>query len=226
MRLFLLSVLVFLLSSPALTGQRSSELGLFLTSTDYLGDLSRDIPGIEDLGWGVGFTAKYMFNRHSGVRVFIGYLDFYGSDLTVPRNADRGWETDFGLLEASIGYEYHPFGEGRYNLVNVFNKFQLSPYGYIGIGTAMGDAEVFVSAADMGKFPEEADRDLFVCLPIGGGVRFDISEYAIITLDIGVRAVFSDYLDGISQGSDRNDWYGVGGLTFSILLDGEMDRNL
>jgi len=206
--------------------QSSSELGLLFTTTDYMGDLSRKIPGFEDLGWGVGFTAKYMLDKRQGFKFFIGYLDFTGSDLTVPRNSDRGWETEFGILEASFSFEYHPFGRGRYNFVNVFNKHQLSPFFYIGLGVAMGDAEVFVPSVDQGKFPEEADRDLFPSMPIGCGLRYDLAEQAILTLDMGVRPVFSDYLDGISQGSDRNDWYSTAGISITILLHGEPDREI
>ncbi len=219
----LLSFLCLCASLP-LSSQSSSEIGLFFSTTDYLGDLSRKVPGREDFGWGIGVNARYMVDPNMGVKFYMGYKDFTGSDRTVPRNADRGWETAFGLMEVSVSFEYHPFGRGRYNFVNVFNRYQLSPFFYLGVGAAMGDAEVFVPATDEGKFPEEADRDVFVALPMGGGLRFDLSEFCILTADFGFRAVFSDYLDGISQGSDRNDWYFTGGLSVSILLHGEPEK--
>ncbi len=210
--------------TPVFT-QSSSEVGILFGATDYLGDLSERFPGSEDLSWGVGFTGRYMVNRKFGVKGFVGYFNFTGSDQTVSGNRERGWETDFRLIETSLNLEYHPFGSARYNLIGHFNRFQLSPFVYVGLGATMGEAELALGELENEQAPRQRSQETFMIVPIGGGLRFDLARYAIVTLDVGMRGAFSDYLDGLSAGAEENnDWYAVGGLSVSFLIHGESAR--
>ncbi|HMQ49535.1 MAG TPA: DUF6089 family protein [Saprospiraceae bacterium] len=221
-KFLLLLLLILPLSNRA---QSSGEVGFLVGGTDYLGDVSRDFPQWADVGLSFGATGRYMFDPKFGVKLFFGYLQLKGSDRNVlPR---RGWETQFGLFEVTASFEYHPFGKARKTIFNEFRKGQFSPYVFAGGGIASADADIKIPPGSNWVFPEEADRDVFVSVPIGGGLRYDLSPYCILSFDVGMRAVFSDYLDGISiQGkSDTNDWYSFTGLSVTALLGAERSKN-
>ena len=55
-------------------------------------------------------------------------------------------------------------------------------------------------------------------IPFGLGVKADINHQWMVGLEWGMRPVFSDMLDGVSQSGnpDQNDWYGMGGMNLSF----------
>ena len=75
-------------------------------------------------------------------------------------------------------------------------------------------------------FPETTPNQSFVEVPIGLGIRYTLSEFAIISADVTKTAAFSDVVDGISRNgnSQTNDWYAVGRISVAILLTAEADR--
>jgi hypothetical protein len=51
--------------------------------------------------------------------------------------------------------------------------------------------------------------NFIISLPLGVGIKYDLSERMVIALDGSLRLCFSDYIDGISKaaGPTRNDLY-------------------
>ncbi len=209
-----------------LNAQSSVEAGIFFGGTNYYGELSKPHGSFEELGFGLGAWGRYMFNRNIGVKGMAGLLQLMGKDETAGINVERDWRMMNDIIELSLQLEYHPIGQGRRNIVGRFNKSQLSPYLFLGFGYASGEPSVVVPERDKSRFPEAGLTDGFMVVPIGGGIRYDISRYFMISLELGKRAVWSDYLDGVSVNGDSttNDWYLFGGLFISILIDAESDR--
>ena len=207
-------------------GQYSFEAGIFAVGTNYYGELSKTHGSFDEIGVGLGAWSRFMINRKIGFKANAGLIQLMGKDLTAEKHVDRDWRMMNDIIELSIQLEYHPIGKGRKNIVGRFNKGQFSPYVYFGGGVAFGEAIVMVPDRDKSLFPESGQSNNFVVVPIGGGIRYDVSQYFMVSVELGKRAVFSDYLDGISVNgnSSTNDWYMIGGLFLSILLDAESDR--
>ena len=211
----------------SILAQSSSEVGLFFGGSIYYGELSKKHGTLEEIGMVGGVRGHYMFNRKMGIKAIIAYAQLMGRDETAGIHLDRGWAFENEIIEASLQFEYHPLGKGRRNIVGMFNDGEWSPYLLFGGGIAYGPPTVFTPPKDESKFPEQENpQSLFVVAPIGIGIRYDAGEYSIFHLEFGKRAVFSDYIDGISLNgnSATNDWYAFLTLGYSILLDAQIDR--
>lgn len=223
----LICILLFLIPILCL-GQTSSDAGIILGGTNYLGDLANDWGSSEEIGFGGGITGRLMLTNKFGLRANIMFMTFTGADANVERNQFRDWSMELDMIEASLYLEYHPIGQARRNIIGQYNEHQISPFLFLGAGGAFGSAMVSTPPSEEGLFPEELDASSFFVIPMGFGVRYDISPYATISAEYGLRAVFSDYFDGVSQlgNPDANDWYEFAGITYTITLHGDLDRNL
>lgn len=223
------ALLVVTLFLPTLTfAQSSSDLGIKVGATNYLGDLAPDGGSFDQIGFGGGVTAGYMFNKKIGLRANILFAKYKGSDATVERNQFRDWSMETDLIETSIVFEYHPLGQARRDAVDEFNKHQISPFGFIGIGGAFGTAMVTAPEENKDIFPEDNAASSFLVVPMGLGIRYDINSKATLSLEYGLRAVLSDQLDGVSKNGNAsaNDWYGFTGISFTMSLHSGSDENI
>ena len=171
------------------TSQTSFEAGVFAGGTMYYGELSKKHGTFEELGYGLGIFSRYMLNRKFGVKASIGLIHLLGNDETATHPA-RNWRMENDVIELAAAFEYHPIGQGRRNLVGLFNRYQFSPYVLFGAGVSLGEPIVMTPLKDANLFPEMGSTNNFVIVPFGVGVRLDLSEYALLSLEFGKRAVF------------------------------------
>ncbi len=223
----LILVLFLLLFLNTTYSQTSFEAGLFFGGTNYYGEVAAHHGSMKEVGLGLGLMSRLMINRNLGLKGTLGQISLRGSDLNSGIHTSRGWSFETRLLELSLQFEFHPFGRARRNIVGRFNKNQFSPYVFWGFGVAFGTAQVFTSEHDKDLFPEPEVSRSHLILPIGMGVRFDASEYFILSFELGKRAVFSDYIDGISLNGNSltNDWYLFAGLVISVLISAENEKS-
>ncbi len=223
-KIFFLSLLVC--SIPvASSAQSSSELELLLGFSSYSGDLQPGPFAFRQVNPAGGLKYRYFFNRKFAFSAGANYGKISGDRLDVPTfvNKEETVEMEAGLLEVAANVEYYLRGGPRYNNAGLFIE-RWSPYFSLGLGLAFADAEVTTGPEySGGRFPENDDRSTFLVIPLSGGIRLDYNEHWTVSFNIGTRAVFSDYLDGVSQNAnpDVNDWYWFGGISIIYFLQGE-----
>ncbi len=225
--------LFFLCCIPAaLFSQQKMEFGAFVGFANYQGDLVQNPIALSEtkLSYG-GFMRYHLKNNKVKLRGNFLYGFISGSDAN---NADiglkeRGWSFQSNLLEASFVGEYHPFGKSRVGNTGIFAR-QVSPYVGLGFGIATFTPEVIVTnSADNDLFPEQGEKSMSASIPMLVGVRADLLENFSLGAEIGWRATFNDYLDGVSKNGnpDKNDWYVMAGLTASFFFgQSQADFNL
>ena len=102
-------------------------------------------------------------------------------------------------------------------LMNRRFRAVLSPYLFLGAGATFTDPRV----SGLPSSAEEAVEDMYskahFSIPFGAGLRYDFHHLWAVSLEGGLRAPFTDYLDGISESRnpDRGDWYIFLGATVS-----------
>ena len=219
----------------SLEAQYSWELGLTAGLASYQGVFTTTpVPGFKNSSFGLGVIGKYVFNYKWSVRPGVYFSSLKGDDFSSGdawRENIRRASFSTELTEISFIAEFEPFGEERYLGGRGFRKL-VSPYFFAGIGLAIIKPE-----PDFSKTSGSADflmkvgldenagkiKSHFV-LPLGAGVKFDLSEWWNVSLEMGARATFTDYLDGLSEAGnpDANDWYYFTGITVLRRLDGSM----
>ncbi|HMQ48211.1 MAG TPA: DUF6089 family protein [Saprospiraceae bacterium] len=220
-------IIGFLLPSLILA-QTSTEAGLFIGASNYMGDLSPSPVAANETHLAVGGQYRQMFTPNFGVRGTVSMSKISGDDANVPKAVpnenNRRWSMEAGLFEVALHAEWHPMSQPRFNNAGLYSR-QFSPFVGLGLGLAFAEAEVKTTdEKDRLKFPENGARSSYFVTPITFGIRFDVTENWMISGEFGVRPTFSDYLDGVSENgiSENKDWYLQGGITVLYLIQADL----
>ncbi|MBK8564871.1 MAG: hypothetical protein IPN76_16420 [Saprospiraceae bacterium] len=203
-----------LLSLPFMAfSQKYWEIGLTPGAMVYYGDLTVPHVTFKETHLGGQLNIKRYFDREHALRMNVLHGTIAGSDYNYDRNSDRGNEFVGRLTEFSLMGELDLKGRKRYSKKMDFQR-TLSPYIMAGIAGAYCKPEV--------TYGQPENKDLAVeypawhfALPVGGGVKMDLSEHIFLGAELGLRVTLSDYLDGTQASGNayKNDSYAFGGLT-------------
>lgn len=226
MKKHLLWTAVLLLAFPFFsTAQSQSEGGLSLGLASYQGDChcrtDESIGLLQELNPSFGLLYKYKFNEAWALRGNLNYVGI-SADETNFSNAGhsaRGFKFDNKIIELSVMAQWDLLGKRRMR-DGVFKK-TLSPYVFGGIGLGFVDYDVSYgtrSNADV-RNDQDASSTQFI-IPVGLGLRYDLSKKIGIGLETSVRLPVSDYYDGVSNSAnpDENDIYGIGTIKLFFAL--------
>ncbi len=213
---------IIILVFSHLSFSQNYELGLFAGASNYQGDLAGGL-----IIWKETQPAGGLFVRYSPldfVSFKLGFTSgkFIGNDKNSPDLSiqKRGFSFTSNVRELAAFTEFHlpQYGSSSYGLF----KPRFSPFIFGGVGLSMVNG-IPIAPKDRTPypFPEEGVKTQFLSIPAGVGVKFRFTESFATSLEWGTRAVFSDYLDGISKNGNpnRNDWYMFMGVTFSYVID-------
>ena len=222
----LLLILTFSLIVFVLQAQYSWELGVFAGAGSYQGDITPTlVPGLKNSAVGFGIVGRYVLDYKWSLRPGLYVSNLKGDDL----DSGDPWRMNVRranfltqLTEISCLAEFEPFGEHRYLGGRGFKKM-VSPYVFAGLGFCIISPDSDFSKANGSaeltmKIEEDINADILssrIIIPIGTGVKFDLAELWNVSIEVGARATFTDYLDGLSASGnpDANDWYFFTGLT-------------
>lgn len=209
--------------------QKYAELGGFFGVANYQGDLANKPIEFRETKYSFGGFVKYHYSNKVHFRGQLYYARISGDDIH-GENKNRDWRFATNMAEASIQMEYLPFGKYRFNRVGLFRP-QINPFLTIGIGSAFAinkNLEYESGKEPDIPFPEEGDKNNFLVIPIGAGIRFDFTQWTTLAGEAGWRYAQSDYLDGVSINGNpgKKDWYFFLGFTLSTYIGEQEDFGL
>ncbi len=213
-------ILLALLAFPAMLRAQHTEVGLFLGTSFYLGDLNPK--GLfKQSQPAFGAMARYNMNWHWAVRgqVTIGWLkanDALSDDpAQIYRNlsfksivADFSATLELNFLRFRPGDPKTPFTPYIFGGICLFKfnpKADISDSTYV-----FGGVPYFVKGGSYALQPlgtegqNTPDNQLQkysltqVGIPFGAGVKFNVGEHFIIGAEWTFRKTFTDYLDDVS----------------------------
>lgn len=205
-------LLLYLLCSMTLIrAQTVWEVGAFAGIAAYSGDVNPTLTSrFKDFTPSIGLTTRTNLSKHLGVRVGLTYLKLKGDDENYESRQSRDFNFNTNLVELSILGEWEPLGASRYFTDaegNVNMDKLISPYLFAGVGLMGGGLNTNFSnypgkneqiIAGIKKDRAYGNSLLGVSLPIGLGVKFDLSQNFTLAVEGSIRGSFTDYLDGIS----------------------------
>jgi hypothetical protein len=217
MRFLKLTILALLL--PLCMSAQKTEVGVFAGIMNYQGDFVGPKASLKDSGPALGLLAKYHLSNALAIRASFNIGQIKGDDANFEDNRRRDFSFESNLFDLSGAIEYSFFSRDRYDDGGTFKK-GISPYLYIGLGIVNASPEVTVPDGKTLTSEELDASTLHFMVPIGGGLKIDLSETLTLGAEITVRPTFSDYLDGLSESAnpDKDDWYAMGGLTLTYRL--------
>lgn len=208
-----LLVAIFML--PILSKAQDFELGLNLGMSQYQGDLgartSEDIQKARITGnkLAIGLMARKYFNPNWSFRGGVTFGSLSGDDNAQGENTDRerrNLSFKSTLLEFQVGVEWNIF---KYIPGSEDHRF--TPYLFAGLGGFLfnpkGEFEgtkynlqdvTFVRQEKNGTDATLDYSKFQICLPMGVGLKYNISKLWTLGFEVGWRKTFTDYIDNVS----------------------------
>ena len=178
---------------------------------NYNGDLLDKLYPKKITNGFIGLTVHYELQDQILIRGSYNFARVNGSDTYSEKVELRMRNLQF---ESAIS-EFSLVGE--YYLFNLYER-RFSPYGFVGLGIFHFDPytldstgrKVFLkplSTEGQGIYPNKKPYSLWQpTIPLGGGVKFAITDNLRIGIEFGLRKTFTDYLDDVSTSyPDYND---------------------
>ena len=232
MKLSLLSVgLAILFTISGLYAQNHNwELGVFTGTSTYQGDLiETNFYDFDELNFAYGGFLKWVINDRFSVRGNLLRGKITGDDQDGSRERiQRNFQFSASVTEFSAQAEFDILGHKRF-ADGSFNKI-ISPYVFAGLGLTYFDPTITLDPSNANRSERSnIQEDLAtgphctrLAVPLGIGVRADLSRNWALGLEWGARYVFSDRIDGVnfSGNPEKKDWYSFAGLHLTYRFTG------
>lgn len=211
----------------ATLSQSKWQSALFIGGANYQGDLVESLgPYPEETGFAIGLINRYSINSNFIWRANLLFGRISGDDKNGSAESgrrERNFNFKSTVAEFSMALEWEPFALVRDSMDTKLRT--ISPYLFGGGGIAKFSPETRFDASLGNGILSEIDLDknaeinnINFILPVGGGLKFNISKSFEIGTEIGARMTFSDYVDGISVtgNPETKDWYWFGGINLGL----------
>ena len=196
-------LLLLVMLTPNLL-QAQWHANIFGGFSNYSGDLqSRFVTTAESYA-AFGLGLQYDLTNHLSVIMggnygHVGAADKYNKTSLQPRNLS--FETS--IVELNLMAEY--------NILDL-TKYRFTPYGFVGIavyhfnpfaydttGRKVFLKPLSTEGEGLPQYPASKPYALTqFAIPFGGGIKFRINDQITIAYELGLRKLFTDYLDDVS----------------------------
>lgn len=205
---------LFVISNPSIA--QLSEFGAGIGGFNYAGDMMRGYH-ITNVKPGILGYYKMNLNNIFSVRASLSGGLISGSDIN-PIDAfaaNRMGSFQSKIVETALMVEYN-FLDFKADP----HRIRWSPYMLLGISgfTFFG-----------GNQELNGSSSIQLAIPFGGGFKYTVNQSINLNLEIGIRKLFFDHLDGYSDGDYTNknyqygnkydkDWFNFVGVSVSYIL--------
>ena len=202
-------LLLFLLNNKGMDAQDRLELGGFVGTSYYMGDLNSmgHLVNAHLAGGGIG---RYVFTDRLAIKgmAIFGTLsgDYKSQNLKYLEAADANYsfKRNIGDLSAQMEFNFRSY-DHKFIPTTTF-----TPYISVGVATTIYNRIDTESENSAGK------PSFILSLPFGVGVKYKINKYVRVGAEWTFRKTFVDDLDYMGKGSiDTSDPYGFGESTFT-----------
>ena len=228
-----------------MSSQNKVDLGLFLGYGEHGSDIHswgrHGAMLTENSAFAYGLNMKLNFKDNLGARINFWGSEISGQDSNLTELAGHD-ERDFSfsspIKELSLTLEYDILGKRRWknlseNSSNIstnktFNRL-ISPYIFGGVGMSFTNPEVDFGGMTNQNITADIENTTTTNfqIPIGAGIRFDLSPLVYVSAEASSRIPLTDYLEGISSSAnpDKNDSYQFIGMNIGFRIGARDDSD-
>ncbi|HWJ90600.1 MAG TPA: DUF6089 family protein [Flavisolibacter sp.] len=208
MRKVLIVFVFFLLTNSS---HAQFQVGIFGGVANYQGDLVDQ--AFQSPRGAVGFTVNYEASGRLSLRGGFTYAKLAGAD-SLSKKADlrlRNLSFQTAISELSLVGEFNTLNldERRWSpyVFAGLAVFHFNPYAYDRTGRKVFLRPLSTEGQDLSGYPDSKSYSLTqLAIPFGGGIKLNVNDRVRIALELGMRKLFTDYLDDVSGNyADPND---------------------
>ncbi len=220
-------LLFFLISFSILSvsvGQKTSEFGLLLGRSYYLGELNPNNHLGNDIGsfmWGGVF--RFNLNQRYSLKASVLKTSLKAEDELTSFEFNQNFrkasfESKLTEFSGQIEFNFLPYETGN-------KDFFFSPYFFIGISAYKYAPKVALEGAATPL--TETDGGTKISYPFGPGFKLSLGKKVSLAFEWGFRKTSNDFIDGIPNRFDElyefgknydNDWYVISGFMLTYRL--------
>lgn len=186
------------------------RLGIFGGISNYQGDMVDKL--YKNSGLALGLTGTFPVSQRFNIRAGITFGKIGGAD-SLSDQADllaRNLSFQSRITEFSVLGEYNIFNLDQVRwtpyLFGGLAVFHFDPYTYDQADVKTYLRPLTTEGQGLPGYASKPYNLTQVSIPIGGGIKYAISEKVHLGLEVGLRKTFTDYLDDVSTGyADPND---------------------
>ena len=190
-----------LLLSFSIFAQCQLQVGIFGGISNYVGDMTDR--AYQNSRAAIGVTAGYQILPRINLRAGFTYAKVDGAD-SLSRQEDillRNLSFQTNITEFSLVAEINTFDMNykRWSpyVFGGLAVFHFNPYTYDQQNNKVYLQPLGTEGQGIAGYPHKYSLTQ-LALPFGGGVKFNISDKVRIAAEIGLRKLFTDYLDDVS----------------------------
>jgi len=216
MRTFILSLLLF---SALFSFAQPFSVGVFGGISGYQGDLTNKAFNSKTIKPGGGITVNYDISSRVTLRAGLAIAAVSGNDKYNAESAkNRNLNFTSGLTEGSLLGEFNVFSLDAIRWTPyVFGGiavYHFNPYTTNSEGTKTFLQPLSTEGQGLEGYSAKPYSLTQFALPFGGGVKYAISDKVRVGLELGMRKLFTDYLDDVSTNyADESDLFLAKGPT-------------
>jgi hypothetical protein len=207
----LTGILLLILLSLSVSGQRSADYGIYGGATSYIGDINTNRLFYRPLPAG-GLFYRFNLNPRQSIRANILLGSLQANDLDFNNNYQQTRNQSFSgpVAEGAVQFEFNflPYStQGK--------RWNYTPYIAAGIGMAYLNTSSNTVPIN--------DKPFQPIIPFSLGFKINIYKNLGIEAEYGFRKTFYDKFDGLKDNVDphheawlhNNDWYSFAGIAFT-----------
>ena len=201
------TILIILLSLGALTlHAQSIYADLYGGAANYQGDLQTKRFDLNQSKPAIGLGGSYDLNTKFTIRAAVNYIKVSGSDDTgaaARKVAYRNLRFKSTVWEAQLAMEYNilDINERGFSpyLFAGLAVFHFNPYAFDTLGNKVFLRSLGTEGQGLPQYPEKKIyRNNQFAIPFGVGIKLALTDKLQIGLELGLRKLFTDYLDDVS----------------------------
>ena len=199
MKIFIACCITLLVAGNA--NSQNLHPNLFAGTSNYQGDLQDKAFTFSQAHFAGGVGLSYDLSKHVSIRSGVTF-GTVSADDKYGRNQFRNLNFTSPLTEVNVGAEY---------FITPLNEHVLTPYLFAGV--ALYHFNPYTRDTAGTKYylkPLSTEGEGFVAgknnynltqfaIPFGAGVKFSLSENVNVGVEVGLRKLFTDYLDDVSS---------------------------
>jgi opacity protein-like surface antigen len=181
------------------------HLTLFGGVANYQGDLQGRTFTFNQSNLAIGAGLKYDLTPHFAIRTGINYGTVEAADNQSDQADLRARNLSFQsrILEGNLLLEYTLFNmEDKKISPYLFGGvalYHFNPYAFDSSGNKVFLKPLSTEGQGLAAYPNRKEYKLTqFAIPFGGGIKFRITNNVILGYEIGLRKLFTDYLDDVS----------------------------
>jgi opacity protein-like surface antigen len=195
------SLLLILLFTGCASFSQKLSLDLFLGTSNYEGDMQANFFTFTQPGLTVGAGLNYQVTDRISVRGGLTWAKLAADDKRNPKVYFRNLNFKTSLQEFHVAGEFYLLTDQDSKISPYFFAgmavYHFNPYTYDTSGNKFFLQPL--STEGQGFYLDRKPYSLYqFALPFGGGLKYALSDKIKIGVEVGMRKLFTDYLDDVS----------------------------